>query len=78
MPCCCYNQLRSGFLDELLGIESVQVVQYAAPPGAPLQLAQELFWPGHSSRNSLNRLEHSQEQSPGYIRDGRHIYEKFV
>ena len=61
------------FFDELSGIETVQVIQYA---GRALQLAGELFSeplePGF-----LDLLERAKSNVPEH-RDGRHIYEKFV
>ena len=61
------------FFDELSGIETVQVIQYA---GRAIRLAEETcgvalepdFWKNSSGRRS-NIPEH---------RDGRDIYEKFV
>src|SRR5205085_4966323 len=61
------------FFDEISGLESVQVVQYAA---RALQLAREIFTqdlePGF-----LERLEAAKSNIPEN-RDGRCIYEKFV
>jgi alpha-amylase/alpha-mannosidase (GH57 family) len=61
------------FFDELSGIETVQVIQYA---GRVVQLAEELF------SNSLEmRFLDLLEQTTSNIsehRNGRHIYEKFV
>ena len=61
------------FFDELSGIETVQVIQYA---GRALQLAKELFG-DHLEAQFLERLERAKSNIPEH-RDGRHIYEKFV
>jgi alpha-amylase/alpha-mannosidase (GH57 family) len=61
------------FFDELSGIETVQVLQYA---GRALQLAQELFGDSIGER-FLERLQQAKSNLPKH-RDGRHIYEKFV
>ena len=61
------------FFDELSGLETVQVIQYA---GRALQLAQEIF--GDSLEATfLERLGHAKSNIPDHG-DGRHIYEKFV
>lgn len=61
------------FFDELSGIETVQVIQYA---GRVIQLAEELF--GDSiETHFLERLGQARSNIPEY-RDGRRIYEKFV
>ena len=61
------------FFDELSGIETVQVIQYA---GRAIQLSEELF--GDSLEPQfLERLEKAKSNIPDH-RDGRHIYEKFV
>jgi alpha-amylase/alpha-mannosidase (GH57 family) len=61
------------FFDELSGIETVQVMQYA---GRALQLAQELF--GDSLESAfLDRLADAKSNVPEHG-DGRCIYEKFV
>jgi alpha-amylase/alpha-mannosidase (GH57 family) len=61
------------FFDELSGIETVQVMQYA---GRTVQLAEELF--GNSLESYfLGRLEQAKSNLPEH-RDGRHIYEKCV
>jgi alpha-amylase/alpha-mannosidase (GH57 family) len=61
------------FFDELSGIETVQVIQYA---GRAVQLSEELF--GDSLEPQfLERLEKAKSNIPEH-RDGRHIYEKFV
>jgi alpha-amylase/alpha-mannosidase (GH57 family) len=61
------------FFDELSGIETVQVIQYA---GRALQLSRDLFdkdlQPGF-----LERLEAARSNIPDH-RDGRRIFEKFV
>jgi hypothetical protein len=61
------------FFDELSGIETVQVMQYA---GRVLQLADQLF-SGSFEPEFLERLELAKSNIPEY-RDGRTIYEKFV
>jgi hypothetical protein len=61
------------FFDEISGIESVQVVQYAA---RALQLAQELF-ARDLEPEFLKRLEAAKSNIAEH-RDGRCIYEKFV
>ena len=61
------------FFDELSGIETVQVLQYA---GRALQLAGELFDGGMESR-FLERLEACRSNLPEHP-DGRRVYEKFV
>ena len=61
------------FFDELSGIETVQVIQYA---GRALQLAQEII--GDSLETPfLERLEAAKSNIPEH-QDGRVIYEKFV
>ena len=61
------------FFDELSGIETVQVIQYA---GRGLQLAQEVFGDSVESR-FLELLERTKSNIPEHG-DGRRIYEKFV
>ncbi len=61
------------FFDELSGIETVQVIQYA---GRALQLAQEVFGNDAESR-FLELLERAKSNIPTHG-DGRRIYEKFV
>ncbi|MGQ9571882.1 MAG: DUF3536 domain-containing protein [Dehalococcoidia bacterium] len=61
------------FFDELSGIETVQVLQYA---GRAIQLAEELFGDAMESR-FLELLEQAKSNIPE-LEDGRHIYEKFV
>ncbi|HJY85930.1 MAG TPA: DUF3536 domain-containing protein [Candidatus Acidoferrales bacterium] len=61
------------FFDELTGVETVQVIQYA---GRALQLAQELFG-DHLESEFLERLELAKSNIPEH-RDGRLTYEKFV
>jgi alpha-amylase/alpha-mannosidase (GH57 family) len=61
------------FFDELSGIETVQVLQYA---GRALQLAGEIFGGDPESR-FLERLERSRSNIPEH-RDGRRVYEIFV
>jgi len=61
------------FFDELSGIETVQVMQYA---GRAVQLSGELF--GESlEQEFLKRLERAPSNVPDH-KDGRRIYEKFV
>ncbi|HZR19962.1 MAG TPA: DUF3536 domain-containing protein [Verrucomicrobiae bacterium] len=61
------------FFDEISGIESVQVVQYAA---RALQLANEIFGKDLESE-FLNRFQNAKSNIPEHG-DGRVIYEKFV
>ncbi len=61
------------FFDELSGIETVQVIQYAA---RALQLAGEIFQQDFEP-GFLERLERAKSNLPEH-RDGRLIYEKFV
>jgi len=61
------------FFDELSGIETVQVIQYA---GRAVQLAQELFG-DDIEQNFLERLELAKSNISKHS-DGRKIYEKFV
>ncbi len=61
------------FFDELSGIETVQVLQYA---GRALQLSQELF-DADLEEGFLQRLEQAKSNLPEHG-DGRRIYEKFV
>ena len=61
------------FFDELSGIETVQVIQYA---GRVLQLADQLFSEAFEP-GFLERLELARSNIPEH-RDGRRIYEKFV
>jgi alpha-amylase/alpha-mannosidase (GH57 family) len=61
------------FFDELSGIETVQVIEYA---GRAIQLAQELFGDGLQPR-FLELLERTKSNVPEH-HDGRRIYEKFV
>jgi alpha-amylase/alpha-mannosidase (GH57 family) len=61
------------FFDDLSGIETVQVIQYA---GRVVQLAQDLF--GDSLEDEfLRRLEKAKSNLPEHG-DGRHIYNQFV
>jgi alpha-amylase/alpha-mannosidase (GH57 family) len=61
------------FFDELSGIETTQVIQYA---GRTLQLYDEIF--GQSLESQfLDRLEAAKSNVPEHG-DGRRIYEKFV
>jgi alpha-amylase/alpha-mannosidase (GH57 family) len=61
------------FFDELSGIVTVQVIQYAA---RAVQLAQSLFGPSLEPR-FLELLEHARGNIPEH-ENGRRIYEKFV
>jgi alpha-amylase/alpha-mannosidase (GH57 family) len=61
------------FFDELSGIETVQVIQYA---GRAVQLAQELFGDDIEA-HFLERLELAKGNIPEYG-DGRRIYDKVV
>jgi alpha-amylase/alpha-mannosidase (GH57 family) len=61
------------FFDELSGIETVQVIQYA---GRAVQLAQELF-ENSIEDQFLERLAQAKSNIPEHG-DGRWIYEKFV
>ncbi len=61
------------FFDELSGIETVQIIQYA---GRTLQLAQEVFGDAIEYR-FLELLEQAKSNVPEH-RDGRLIYEKLV
>jgi alpha-amylase/alpha-mannosidase (GH57 family) len=61
------------FFDELTGIETVQVIQYA---GRVLQLAEELFG-NHFERHFLEKLALAKSNILEH-RDGAAVYEKFV
>ena len=61
------------FFDELSGIETVQVIQYA---GRVVQLAEELFGSGIEQR-FLEKLALAKSNLPEHG-DGAAIYEKFV
>jgi len=61
------------FFDELSGIETTQVLQYA---GRAVQLGRELWEDGVEER-FLSLLEFAKSNLPEH-RDGRQIYEKFV
>ncbi|MEW6386208.1 MAG: DUF3536 domain-containing protein [Thermodesulfobacteriota bacterium] len=61
------------FFDELSGLETVQVLQYA---GRVVQLAQEVLGDDLETR-FLERLEQA-KSNIGEHKDGRQIYEKFV
>lgn len=61
------------FFDELSGIETVQIIQYA---GRVVQLAEELFGE-NIERQFLSRLAVAKSNAPEYP-DGSGIYEKFV
>ena len=61
------------FFDELSGIETVQVIQYA---GRALQMAKEIF-PDNLEEGFLQRLKLAKSNIPEH-QDGRLIYEKFV
>ncbi len=62
------------FFDELSGIETVQVMQYA---GRVAQLAHELFG-DFSEEQFLDRLSQAKSNLPEEQGDGRRIYERFV
>jgi alpha-amylase/alpha-mannosidase (GH57 family) len=61
------------FFDELSGIETVQVIQYAA---RTLQLFEEVFEESLEAE-FLDRLEHAKSNVPEH-KDGKAIYQKFV
>jgi alpha-amylase/alpha-mannosidase (GH57 family) len=61
------------FFDELSGLETVQVIQYA---GRAFQLAQEIFG-STAAQRFLTLLEQAKSNIPEH-RDGLLIYEKFV
>ncbi|MFC2047888.1 DUF3536 domain-containing protein [Chloroflexota bacterium] len=61
------------FFDELSGVETVQVIQYA---GRAVQLAQELFGDDLEA-HFLERLELAKSNIRKH-KDGRNIYDKFV
>ena len=61
------------FFDEISGIETVQIIQYA---GRALQLAQEVF--GDSVEADFLELLGKAKSNIAEHRDGRHIYKKFV
>lgn len=61
------------FFDELSGIETIQVIQYA---GRAIQLARDLFGEDLETK-FLERLEKAKSNIPEHG-DGRRIYEKFV
>lgn len=61
------------FFDDISGIESVQVIQYAA---RTIQLAEQLFGQSFEA-GFLERLEEAKSNTPDF-KNGRIIYEKFV
>jgi alpha-amylase/alpha-mannosidase (GH57 family) len=61
------------FFDELSGIETVQVIQYA---GRVIQLARELF--GDDPEPGFLKILEKAKSNIREHRDGRRIYEKFV
>lgn len=61
------------FFDELSGIETVQVIQYA---GRALQLSRQLFG-DELEQEFLNRLERAKSNIPEHS-DGKRIFEDFV
>lgn len=61
------------FFDEISGLETVQVLQYA---GRALQLASELFYT-NLERGFLDLLAEAKSNLPEH-QDGRQIFEKFV
>jgi alpha-amylase/alpha-mannosidase (GH57 family) len=62
------------FFDEISGIETVQVLQYA---GRAIQLGGELFGPNNLESTFLELLEKAPSNVPEY-ENGRKIYEEFV
>jgi alpha-amylase/alpha-mannosidase (GH57 family) len=61
------------FFDELSGIETIQVIQYA---GRALQLGEEIFGNGVAAR-FLERLGKAKSNIPEH-RDGKQLFERFV
>jgi len=61
------------FFDELSGLETVQVMQYA---GRVVQVARDILGDDHEAQ-FLERLEHAKSNIPEHG-DGRRIFEKFV
>ncbi len=61
------------FFDELTGIETVQVIQYA---GRAAQVAQKLFG-DHREREFVERLGQAESNVPGFG-SGARVYERFV
>ncbi|HLH74939.1 MAG TPA: DUF3536 domain-containing protein, partial [Chloroflexota bacterium] len=61
------------FFDELSGLETVQILQYA---GRAVQLARELFG-DHLEDDFISRLSEAKSNLPEH-RNGARIYEKFV
>jgi alpha-amylase/alpha-mannosidase (GH57 family) len=61
------------FFDDLSGIETVQIIQYA---GRAVQLAQEIFG-DDVEQQFLEHLEKAKSNMAEH-QDGRHIYKKFV
>ena len=61
------------FFDDLSGIETVQIIQYA---GRVVQLAQELF--GDDTEDHFLQLMETARSNVAQQGDGRKIYEKFV
>jgi hypothetical protein len=61
------------FFDDLSGIETVQVIQYA---GRMVQLAQELF--GDDAEEKFLSIMEKAKSNVRKMGDGRHIYEMFV
>lgn len=59
------------FFDELSGLETVQVIQYA---GRAIQLSEDLFNYGFEN-TFLERLSRTKSNLPEH-KDGAHIYEK--
>ena len=62
------------FFDELSGIETVQVMQYA---GRAIQLATDVFGDGGLETQFVERLAQAKSNLPAH-KDGAHIYQKFV
>ncbi|GIK12440.1 MAG: DUF3536 domain-containing protein [Candidatus Brocadia sp. AMX2] len=61
------------FFDELSGLETVQVIQYA---GRAIQLSENVFSESMESM-FLNKLSKAQSNLPEH-KDGTHVYEKFI
>lgn len=61
------------FFDELSGIETVQVIQYA---GRAIQLGEQLF--GETLKQDFLKILEKAKSNIADHRDGKHIFEKFV
>jgi alpha-amylase/alpha-mannosidase (GH57 family) len=62
------------FFDEISGIETVQILQYA---GRAIQLSEELFGRDNIEESFLDLLQNAPSNIPNYA-NGRNIYDKFV